>query len=200
VWLLISVLRRAGFEVGFSEVAIVDMGDLAAVSAVRAGDVERCRELVERHERRVFAVAWSRLGDAALAEEATQAASIRGYRRLWLLGDSAKFAGWITSIARNTAINLGLRHRRELNKRERWSLEQTTPAVTSPSESAAPCTPEMLRQTLEELPAAHCEGLIAGNCFLPRPPVHCALACTQRCAGETGCCSLRGAAPGAGVA
>jgi hypothetical protein len=40
--------------------------DSAAVSAVRGGDVERYRELVERHERRVFAVAWSRLGDAAL--------------------------------------------------------------------------------------------------------------------------------------
>ena len=59
--------------------------DSAAVSAVRGGDVERYRELVERHERRVFAVAWSRLGDATLAEEATQEAFIRGYRRLWLL-------------------------------------------------------------------------------------------------------------------
>ena len=103
--------------------------DSAAVSAVRGGDVERYRELVERHERRVFAVAWSRLGDAALAEEATQEAFIRGYRRLWLLGDGAKFAGWITSIARHAAINLGLRHRRELNKRERWSLEQTMPGI-----------------------------------------------------------------------
>src|ERR1035441_8013066 len=134
--------------------------DSAAVSAVRGGDVERYRELVERHERRVFAVAWSRLGDAALAEEATQEAFIRGYRRLWLLGDGAKFAGWITSIARHVAINLGLRHRRELNKRESWSLEQTASPETSVGESAAPCTPEMLRQTLEELPVAHREGLV----------------------------------------
>ena len=57
-----------------------DLGqDAAAVAAVRNGDAERYRELVERHERRVFAVAWSRLGDAALAEEATQEAFIRGY-------------------------------------------------------------------------------------------------------------------------
>ena len=95
-----------------------DLGqDAAAVAAVRNGDAERYRELVERHERRVFAVAWSRLGDAALAEEATQEAFIRGYRRLWLLGDGTKFSGWIASVARNAAINLGLRHRRELNKR-----------------------------------------------------------------------------------
>ncbi|MCX6925133.1 MAG: RNA polymerase sigma factor [Verrucomicrobia bacterium] len=134
--------------------------DSAAVSAVRGGEVERYRELVERHERRVFAVAWSRLGDAALAEEATQEAFIRGYRRLWLLGDGAKFAGWITSIARHAAINLGLRHRRELNKRERWSLEQTAMSDPSAGESTSPCTPEMLRQTLQELPAAHREGLV----------------------------------------
>src|SRR5882672_12400862 len=89
--------------------------DAQSVSAVRGGDPERYRELVERHERRVFAVAWSRLGNAALAEEATQEAFIRGYRRLWLLADGARFSGWIASIARHAAINLGLRHRRELN-------------------------------------------------------------------------------------
>jgi hypothetical protein len=41
--------------------------DESAVATVRSGDAERYRELVERHERRVYAVAWSRLGDAALA-------------------------------------------------------------------------------------------------------------------------------------
>ena len=86
--------------------------DETAVAAVRGGDAERYRELVERHERRVFAVAWSRLGDAALAEEATQEAFIRAYRRLWLLGDGAKFSGWVNTIARRVAINFGLRHRR----------------------------------------------------------------------------------------
>ena len=85
--------------------------DADAVRAVRNGNAERYRELVERHERRVYAVAWARLGDATLAEEATQEAFIRAYRRLWLLGDGAKFAGWIASIARHVAINFGLRHR-----------------------------------------------------------------------------------------
>src|SRR5271169_3348015 len=90
--------------------------DEQAVEAVRHGDAERYRELVERHERRVYAVAWSRLGDAALAEEATQEAFIRAYRHLSLLADGEKFAAWINSIARHVAIGLGLRHRRELNK------------------------------------------------------------------------------------
>jgi RNA polymerase sigma factor (sigma-70 family) len=134
--------------------------DADAVAAVRGGDAERYRELVERHERRVYAVAWSRLGDAALAEEAAQEAFIRGYRRLWLLGDGAKFSAWIATIARNAAVNLGLRHRRELSKRERWGLEQpsaTPPGETEPGEV---CPPETLRQALAELPAAHRECLV----------------------------------------
>ena len=136
--------------------------DESAVAAVRGGDAERYRELVERHERRVYAVAWSRLGDAALAEEVTQEAFIRAYRRLWLLGDGAKFSGWVNTIARRVAINFGLRHRRELNKRERWALETFD---DSSADNAAPeadplHTPETLRQTLAELPAAHRECLV----------------------------------------
>jgi len=136
--------------------------DESAVAAVRGGDAERYRELVERHERRVYAVAWSRLGDAALAEEATQEAFIRAYRRLWLLGDGAKFSGWVNTIARRLAINAGLRHRRELNKRERWALENPDNSSTenSANESDPLHTPEILRQTLAELPAAHRECLV----------------------------------------
>lgn len=136
--------------------------DAAAVAAVRRGDAERYRELVERHERRVFAVAWSRLGDATLAEEATQEAFIRGYRRLWLLGDGAKFSGWITAVVRNVAINLGLRHRRELNKRERWALERPDASRDHSTDTEADPlhSPEALRQTLAELPTAHRECLV----------------------------------------
>lgn len=136
--------------------------DAQAVGAVRNGDADRYRELVERHERRVYAVAWARLGDATLAEEATQEAFIRAYRRLWLLGDGAKFAGWIASIARHVAINFGLRHRRELNKRERWALEQAPEREDHPhaTEADPPCAPETLRQTLADLPAAHRECLV----------------------------------------
>ncbi len=75
-------------------------------------------------------------------------------------GDGAKFAGWITAIARRAAINLGLRHRRELNKRARWALEQTDAPENSRNEPADTCTPEMLRQAMEELPAAHRECLV----------------------------------------
>ena len=124
------------------EANIKTQQDRQAVEAVKRGDAERYRELVERYERRVYAVAWSRLGDVTLEEEATQEAFIRGYRYLKLLGEGEKFAAWITSIARNIAINLGIRHRRELNKRERWPWNRLMPArrsrPTTPTNSIFP--------------------------------------------------------------
>ena len=140
-----------------TETNILFEQDQQAVQAVRGGDAERYRELVERHERRVYAVAWSRLGDAALAEEVAQEAFIRAYRRLWLLGDGAKFSGWIAAITRRVAINCGMRNRRELNKRARWALEQTTAPADEPTEL---CPPETLREALAGLPAAHRECLV----------------------------------------
>jgi len=131
--------------------------DQQAVQAVRGGDAERYRELVERHERRVFALAWSRLGDATMAEEVAQEAFIRAYQRLWLLGDGAKFSAWIAAITRRVAINCGLRNRRELNKRARWALEQPATPADEPTEL---CPPETLREALAGLPAAHRECLV----------------------------------------
>jgi RNA polymerase sigma factor (sigma-70 family) len=107
-------------------------------------------------------VAWSRLGDDALAEEVTQEAFIRAYRRLWLLGNGAKFAAWVSTIARRMAINFGIRHRRELNRRERWALEN--PVVSRDDHASGDpeeqYEPETLRRTLAELPAAHRECLV----------------------------------------
>ncbi len=131
--------------------------DAHAVEAIRAGDRERYRELVERHADKVFAIAWCRLGDHDLAEEAAQETFISGFRRLALLGSAEKFGAWISAIARNTAINLGLRRRGELRKRERWALEQDPPSPTEDPES--PCERETLRTSLESLPPIHRECL-----------------------------------------
>ncbi|MBX3734977.1 MAG: RNA polymerase sigma factor [Verrucomicrobiae bacterium] len=137
--------------------------DARAVDAIQSGDRERYRELVERHSRRVYAVAWSRLGDPHLAEEAAQEAFIRGFRHLNYLRQGRKFATWITAIARNAATNLGLRHRRELEKRERWALEPSDPAAEATPATGSPggrFTGDTLRNSLSQLPPVHRECLI----------------------------------------
>ena len=131
--------------------------DALAIDAVRNGDTERYRELVERHERAVYAVAWCRLGDQDMAEEATQEAFIKAFRQLPLLGQGGKFAAWITAIARNAAINIGLRRRNELERRKRWAVEQ--PSVSSPDNDEPPVSTDVLKATLGALPEQHRECL-----------------------------------------
>lgn len=143
--------------------------DAETIHAIRTGEVDRYRDLIDRYERQVYAVAWSRLGDPTLAEEAVQESFIKAYRYLGWLRDPGRFGAWLTRIARGIAINLGLRHQRELNRRRRWALEQTpTPdGPDSPSDSAHPAadddgavTPELLRSALAALPARHRECLV----------------------------------------
>ena len=133
--------------------------DVAAITAIRQGDRDRFRELIDRYSARVFAVAWCRLGDRDLAEDAAQEAFISAYRRLPLLTHAEKFGSWITSIARNAAINLGIRHRNELQKRNRWALEQS-PNESSPADSEPQFTSETVRESVAKLPAIHRECLV----------------------------------------
>jgi RNA polymerase sigma-70 factor (ECF subfamily) len=137
--------------------------DLMAVEAIKKGDRQRYRELVERHEHRVYAVAWSRLGDADLAQEATQEAFIKAYQHLAFLHQGGRFAAWITAIARNMAVNLGLQHRNELKRCKRWALEQAERIQSPPAEDSAEeesITLETLRESLAELPVQHRECLV----------------------------------------
>jgi len=137
--------------------------DTAAIEAIKQGNTERYGELVERYQRVVYAIAWSRLGDADLCEDAAQETFIRGFRFLGALRQPEKFAAWIARIARNIASAIGRRHRRELVHLERWQLEQ--PTVTQPAdsdldaqESASPS--EMLSDALAELSETHRECLV----------------------------------------
>jgi RNA polymerase sigma-70 factor (ECF subfamily) len=136
--------------------------DAQAVVAVKNGDRQRYRELVDRHERRVYAVAWSRLGDPDLAQEVTQETFIKGYRHLAFLNEDSRFGVWITAIARNAAISLGLRRRNELKNRQRWALTQMEDAQSADrgAMEEKSVSVETLRETLARLPAHHRECLV----------------------------------------
>lgn len=135
--------------------------DQETIHAVRSGELDRFRELIERYEGQVYAVAWSRLGDASLAEEVVQESFIKAYRYLGWLRDPSRFGAWLTRIARGLAINFGIRHRRELNRRERWALDPSRLAShdgTPPEPSAV--SDGALREALADLSATHRECLV----------------------------------------
>lgn len=149
LWVRVNVLTEQTSE---------ELNDAQAVSAVCNGDVDRYRELIDRYERKVFAIAWSRLGDRDLAEEATQETFVRAFRHLGFLKKGGRFAAWIASISRNVAINLGIRRRHELEKRRRWALE--TSESQGGNEEGGHLAMETLRESLAKLPVVHREALV----------------------------------------
>ena len=134
--------------------------DADAIQAVKGGDKNRYAELIARYQRMVYGIAWSRLGDADLCEDAVQETFVKAFRYLLALRNPEKFQGWLARIARNVSTSLLRRHRRELDKRQRWRiLQPDAPEEESSADDEEPLT-ETLTKTLADLPARHRECLV----------------------------------------
>jgi RNA polymerase sigma-70 factor (ECF subfamily) len=87
--------------------------DRELVERCRRGDDAAWRELVERHTRRVFSMAYRFAGRVDEAEDLTQDVFMRVYQSLGRYDPAqGPFAGWLTTVARNQAID-HYRRRRE---------------------------------------------------------------------------------------
>lgn len=79
--------------------------DAALVAAARGGDAGAFDALVERHLIRVRAVALAVVRDGTTADDVTQQAFLRAWRKLDTLADAERFGPWCRTIARNAARN-----------------------------------------------------------------------------------------------
>jgi len=136
------------------------MTDVDVVEAVRNGDKNRYSELVERYQKMVYGIAWSRLGDAGLCEDAAQETFIKAFRYLAALRNPEKFSGWLARIARNVSTSLLRKRGREIDKRKRWRVHQLTSQPIETDSAEEKSLGETLRQTLTELPQQHRECLV----------------------------------------
>lgn len=136
--------------------------DVIAIEAIKQGDRDRYAELVDRYSRLVYGIAWSRLGDAAMSEDAAQEAFVQGFQFLGALRRPESFAAWIGKIARNVASRIARRHSRALEDLHRWQLEQCGPAADQPAADGTFDKPvqELLSDTLEDLSDTHRECLV----------------------------------------
>jgi RNA polymerase sigma-70 factor (ECF subfamily) len=80
--------------------------DLELVDRARGGDPEAFRELVVRHQRRVYAVALGIVKDRDLAWDVSQDAFVRVHQHLSEFRDEASFATWIHRITARIAIDV----------------------------------------------------------------------------------------------
>jgi RNA polymerase sigma factor (sigma-70 family) len=91
---------------------VSDDGEL--LRRCRAGDEAGWRELVERHTRRVFAIAYRFSGRVDEAEDLTQEVFVKVYQSLARYEPAAgTFGTWLGTVARNHAIDHYRRRREE---------------------------------------------------------------------------------------
>lgn len=103
------------------------------VERARGGDAEAFRELVERYQDRVFALARRMVGDREEAEEVAQDAFLRAWRALPRFRGDARFSTWLYRItyrrACDAAASLRSRRRRERDLETAGAIADTAPAA-----------------------------------------------------------------------
>jgi RNA polymerase sigma-70 factor (ECF subfamily) len=80
--------------------------DRALIDRARSGDKQAFRELVERHQRRAFAIALGLVRDENDAREVVQEAFIRVFRGLDSFHGGSSFFTWLYRIVTNLSIDL----------------------------------------------------------------------------------------------
>ena len=93
-------------------------GDAELVARARQGDEAAFEQLVLRHQRYVFNLAYRVLGDYAEAEDVTQEAFVRVWRGLSGFRGQARFTTWLYRIVHNLCPNRLPGLRRELLQTE----------------------------------------------------------------------------------
>ncbi len=91
--------------------AYQEMSDEALVERVRVGDEGAARVLFERHRGKVYAMAYSYLGDRESALDVVQEVFGKVFGAVWRFRSGARFTTWLYRIALNCCYD-ALRRRR----------------------------------------------------------------------------------------
>src|ERR1051325_5811712 len=80
--------------------------DVATVSRARHGDPDAFRQLVERHSRPIFRVAYRMTGNEHDADDVVQETFLRANKQLEQFEERANFGTWLHRIAINCSLDL----------------------------------------------------------------------------------------------
>lgn len=108
--------------------------DLALVARLQAGEKTAFRELVRRHQDKVFRLAMRLTRDESRAQDAMQDAFLQVYRKIGQFQEQSAFTTWLYRITVNAAL---MRMRSEKRHRES-SLDEASPRYTEQGEIAEP--------------------------------------------------------------
>lgn len=140
--------------------------DAQIVAAVRAGDTEAFRTLVERHQDKVYGVLRRLTNDPDRAEELAQEAFMRAYQGIQNFRGDSQFGTWLVQIAVYAARDFYKRERRaQVISLEEY--QETVGAAAEQRETRSGFDPlenlserelvEQLERAMESLPLAYRE-------------------------------------------
>ncbi len=134
------------------------VADVDLVERASRGDVSAYEEIVRRHQRTAFRVAYLICGSKEDAEEATQDAFVKAYPALPRFRRGAPLRPWLLQIAANEARNRRTASGRRAGLPLRLEREPPSGAAPSPEGAAlAAAEHRELLETLERLPRKHRE-------------------------------------------
>jgi RNA polymerase sigma-70 factor (ECF subfamily) len=105
------------------QVVAAEDPDAGLVARVKEGDVEAFAELIRRHEPRVYRTMLGILRDPEEAQDGLQNAFLNAFKHIDAFEGRSKFATWLMSITRNTALEL-LRDREQAESLDEGSQEE----------------------------------------------------------------------------
>lgn len=135
--------------------------DAAIMRAVQRGQTEQFAVLVQRYERALRRVAWSRLGSPELAEDLVQEAFLAAFKSRHTFKPDANFRTWIWTIL----LNLCRRHFvRQGNRQAQVPWSQLSPHESASEPQVASSLPgwentELLETLLAALPEPQADAL-----------------------------------------
>ncbi len=137
--------------------------DRALIQRAQSGEKAAFRELVERHQRRAFAIAFALVKDEEDAREVVQEAFVRVFRGLGQFHGGSSFFTWLYRIVTNLSIDVIRRpQRRDTALDESVEIEESDDAPLARIEGANPLEHihrqqlhSQIESALAELPAYH---------------------------------------------
>ena len=79
----------------------MERSDAELIQRILEGEQEAFSPLVRKYQKGVHALVWRKIGDFHIAQEITQDAFLKAYRKLRSLKNHDRFAGWLYVIAAN---------------------------------------------------------------------------------------------------
>ena len=126
-----------------------DTGELELIQIAQLGDTNAFGQLVVRHQRTVFNIAYRLTGNRQEAEDVAQDTFVKAYQALGRFDPQRPFAPWLYRIATNTALNWTKRRHPEATVNEEITIADAAP--NPESQTIANETSERLRAAIAEL-------------------------------------------------